>query len=103
MLAAGIEVTTLAPLGAPPLTGETRVQWPLRLVRLLACVAIGSAGVLLLAPDSHAAPPACYNSVCTINPETLELFCAYQENSYCGFTGTADRPVCISISRCVPH
>ncbi len=74
----------------------------LRVIRLLAYAIIGGSAFLLLAPPVRAALPSCYNTVCTINPETLELYCEYQANTYCGFAGTADSPTCISISRCVP-
>lgn len=71
-------------------------------LRFVACLALGSAGVLLLTAPTHAALPSCYNTVCTVNVKTLELYCAYQPDTYCGFLGTADSPVCVSISKCVP-
>ena len=71
-------------------------------LRLVACLALGSGGVILLTPRAHADLAQCSNTVCTVNVKTLELYCAYQPDTYCGFLGTADSPVCVTISKCVP-
>lgn len=75
----------------------------LRGIRVAALAAIGSAGFLILDPPTHPIAPTCNNTACAILPQTLELMCGYHLNSYCGFTGNAGGPICISVPRCVPR
>lgn len=71
-------------------------------LRIIAGLLLGGAAVLALSPDARASLPECSSSVCNVNPETLELDCRYQANTYCGFTQNP-RVACVSISRCVPR
>jgi len=55
----------------------------LRVIQLVACVAIGSSAVLLTAPRAEAAGPDCANTVCTIDIPSLDVSCTFQSNGSC--------------------
>ncbi len=72
------------------------------IIQTAACVAIGSAGVLVFSPSAHAAPPPCNNEVCTLDLNTLDLYCSAETGQNCNLCGGGNDTSC-QPSSCNPQ